>query len=417
MTRRVVVTGLGLVSPLALTAEGSWQRVLKGESGIGPITLFDAAAFPARIAGEVRGFDPLAYMDKKDVKKMDRFIQFACAAAQEAMQMSGLAVTPGNAERVGVAVGSGIGGLSTLEEQHKILLERGPGRISPFFIPGMIINMASGQISIRYGAKGPNIATVTACSTASHAIGESMRYIQRGDADAMICGGAEAAVSPLAVGGFAAMRALSTRNDEPEKASRPYDAGRDGFVMGEGSGVLVLEELECAKARGATILAELIGYGVSGDAYHISAPSEDGDGPARVMANAIRDAGLQPPDIQYINAHGTSTTVGDKVETIAVKRVFGEHAGRVCVSSTKSMSGHLLGAAGGLEAVLTILAIRDQVAPPTINLDVPDPECDLDYVANRARPLPIRVALSNSFGFGGTNACVALARYEELAGR
>ncbi len=413
MTRRVVVTGLGLVSPLALTAEGSWQRVLKGESGIGPITLFDAAAFPARIAGEVRGFDPLAYMDKKDVKKMDRFIQFACAAAQEAMQMSGLAVTPGNAERVGVAVGSGIGGLSTLEEQHKILLERGPGRISPFFIPGMIINMASGQISIRYGAKGPNIATVTACSTASHAIGESMRYIQRGDADAMICGGAEAAVSPLAVGGFAAMRALSTRNDEPEKASRPYDAGRDGFVMGEGSGVLVLEELECAKARGATILAELIGYGVSGDAYHISAPSEDGDGPARVMANAIRDAGLQPSDIQYINAHGTSTTVGDKVETIAVKRVFGEHAGRVCVSSTKSMSGHLLGAAGGLEAVLTILAIRDQVAPPTINLDVPDPECDLDYVANRARPLPIRVALSNSFGFGGTNACVALARYEE----
>ncbi len=417
MTRRVVVTGLGLVSPLALTAEGSWQRVLKGESGIGPITLFDAAAFPARIAGEVRGFDPLAYMDKKDVKKMDRFIQFACAAAQEAMQMSGLAVTPGNAERVGVAVGSGIGGLSTLEEQHKILLERGPGRISPFFIPGMIINMASGQISIRYGAKGPNIATVTACSTASHAIGESMRYIQRGDADAMICGGAEAAVSPLAVGGFAAMRALSTRNDEPEKASRPYDAGRDGFVMGEGSGVLVLEELECAKARGANILAELVGYGVSGDAYHISAPSEDGDGPARVMANAIRDAGLQPPDIQYINAHGTSTTVGDKVETIAVKRVFGEHAGRVCVSSTKSMSGHLLGAAGGLEAVLTILAIRDQVAPPTINLDVPDPECDLDYVANRARPLPIRVALSNSFGFGGTNACVALARYEELAGR
>ncbi len=413
MKRRVVVTGLGLVSPLALTAEGSWQRVLKGESGIGPITLFDAAAFPARIAGEVRGFDPLAYMDKKDVKKMDRFIQFACAAAQEAMQMSGLAVTPGNAERVGVAVGSGIGGLSTLEEQHKILLERGPGRISPFFIPGMIINMASGQISIRYGAKGPNIATVTACSTASHAIGESMRYIQRGDADGMICGGAEAAVSPLAVGGFAAMRALSTRNDEPEKASRPYDAGRDGFVMGEGGGVLVLEELECAKARGAHILAELVGYGVSGDAYHISAPSEDGDGPARVMANAIRDAGMQPSDIQYINAHGTSTSVGDKVETIAVKRVFGEHARRVCVSSTKSMSGHLLGAAGGLEAVLTILAIRDQVAPPTINLDVADPECDLDYVPNHARPLPIRVALSNSFGFGGTNACVALARYEE----
>ncbi len=299
---------------------------MRGESGIGPITLFDPSAFPAKIAGEVRGFDPVNYLDKKDVKKMDRFIQFACAAAQEAMAMSGLTISADNAERVGVAVGSGIGGLSTLEEQHKILLERGPGRMSPFFIPGMIINMASGQISIRYGAKGPNIATVSACSTASHAIGEATRYIQRGEADAMICGGAEAAVSPLAVGGFSAMRALSTRNDEPTRASRPYDAGRDGFVMGEGAGVLVVEELEHARARGAKILCEVVGYGLSGDAYHISAPSEDGDGPSRVMANAIKDGGLQPTDVQYINAHGTSTPVGDKIETLAIKTVFGEHA-------------------------------------------------------------------------------------------
>jgi len=412
LKRRVVVTGLGLVSPLALTAEESWQRAKRGESGIGPITLFDPSAFPARIAGEVRGFDPVNYLDKKDVKKMDRFIQFACAAAQEAMAMSGLTISADNAERVGVAVGSGIGGLSTLEEQHKILLERGPGRISPFFIPGMIINMASGQISIRYGAKGPNIATVSACSTASHAIGEAARYIQRGEADAMICGGAEAAVSPLAVGGFSAMRALSTRNDEPTRASRPYDAGRDGFVMGEGAGVLVVEDLGHAERRGANILCEVLGYGLSGDAYHISAPSEDGDGPSRVMANAMKDGGLQPTDVQYINAHGTSTTVGDKIETIAIKKVFGEHAYKLVVSSTKSMSGHLLGAAGGLEAVLTILAIRDQVAPPTINLEVPDPDCDLDYVPNVARPMAIRVALSNSFGFGGTNACLALAKYE-----
>jgi 3-oxoacyl-[acyl-carrier-protein] synthase II len=413
LKRRVVVTGVGLVSPLGLTAEEAWQRALRGESGIGAITLFDASAFPARIAGEVRGFDPLNYMDKKDVKKMDRFIQFAVAAAQEAVAMSGLAVTPENAERVGVAVGSGIGGLSTLEEQHKIYLERGPGRLSPFFIPGMIINMASGQISIRYGAKGPNIATVTACSTASHAIGEAAKYIQRGEADAMICGGAEAAVTPLAVGGFAAMRALSTRNEEPQRASRPYDADRDGFVMGEGSGVLVIEDLDHAKARGAKILCEIAGYGLSGDAYHISAPSEDGDGPMRVMQNALKDAGLRPEDVDYINAHGTSTPVGDKVETLAVKRLFGDHARNLAVSSTKSMTGHLLGAAGGLEAVLTILAIRDQVAPPTINYERPDPECDLDYVPNTARSMPIRCALSNSFGFGGTNACLALGLFEE----
>lgn len=410
--RRVVVTGVGVVSPLALTAEESWQRVVRGESGIGAITLFDTTSYPARIAGEVKSFDPINYMDKKDVKKMDRFIQFATAAAQEAMAMSGLSITPHNAERVGVAVGSGIGGLSLLEEQHKTLLERGPGRVSPFFIPGMIINMASGQISIRYGAKGPNIATVTACSTASHAIGEAARYIQRGEADAMICGGAEAAVSPLAVAGFSAMRALSTRNDEPQRASRPYDSERDGFVMGEGAGVLVVEALEHAQARDAKILCEVVGYGLSGDAYHISAPSEDGDGPMRVMANAVKDAGLRLEDVHYINAHGTSTPVGDKVETLAIKRLFADHARSLAVSSTKSMTGHLLGAAGGLEAVLTIMAIRDQKAPPTINLETPDPDCDLDYVPNVARSMPIRYALSNSFGFGGTNACLALARYE-----
>lgn len=411
MKRRVVVTGVGLVSPLGLTAEETWQRVLKGESGIGPITHFDTSGRPVRIAGEVKGFDPLAYMDKKEARKMDLFIQFAMAAAHEAVAMSGFAVTPQNAERVGVAVGSGIGGLSTIEEQHRILLERGWGRISPFFIPGIIINMASGQISIKYGAKGPNISTVTACSTASHAIGESMRYIQRGEADAMICGGAEAAVTELSVAGFAAMRALSTRNDEPARASRPFDAGRDGFVMGEGAGILVLEELDHARTRGAHILCEVIGYGLSGDAYHISAPSEDGDGPMRVMANAIRDAGLKPEEIDYINAHGTSTPLGDKVETLAVKRLFGEHARRLAISSTKSMTGHLLGAAGGLEAVLTIHAMRDAVAPPTINLEVPDPDCDLDYVPNRARPMVIRHALSNSFGFGGTNACVTFSLY------
>ena len=412
MKRRVVITGVGLVSPLGLTAEESWQKVLKGESGIGPITHFDTSGRPVRIAGEVKGFDPLAYMDKKEARKMDLFIQFAMAAAQEAVAMSGFGVTPQNAERVGVAVGSGIGGLSTIEEQHRILLERGWGRISPFFIPGIIINMASGQISIKYGAKGPNISTVTACSTSSHAIGESMRYIQRGEADVMICGGAEAAVTELSVAGFAAMRALSTRNEEPARASRPFDAGRDGFVMGEGAGILVLEELDHAKARGAHILCEVIGYGLSGDAYHISAPSEDGDGPMRVMANAIRDAGLKPEKIDYINAHGTSTPLGDKVETLAVKRLFGEHARTLAISSTKSMTGHLLGAAGGLEAVLTIHAMRDGMAPPTINLEVPDPDCDLDYVPNRARPMAIRHALSNSFGFGGTNACVTFAQYE-----
>jgi 3-oxoacyl-[acyl-carrier-protein] synthase II len=396
---------------LALTAEETWSLVREGRSGIGPITLFDASTYPVRIAGEVKGFDPLAHLDRKEAKKMDRFIQFAVAAADEAVRGSGLKVTPENAERVGISVGSGIGGLATIEEQHRILLERGCSRVSPFFIVGIIINLASGQLAIRFGARGPNMATVTACATGTHSIGESVRFIQRDEADVMICGGAEAAVCPLSVAGFAAMRALSTRNDEPARASRPYDADRDGFVMAEGAGIVVVEELEHARRRGANIICEVVGYGLSGDAFHVSAPSEDGDGPMRVMLNAIRDAGISPADIQYINAHGTATNAGDKAETLAVKRAFGADT-KVAVSSTKSMTGHLLGAAGGLEAICTILAIRDQVAPPTINLERPDPACDLDYVPNRARAMEIEYALSNSFGFGGTNACVAFRRFQ-----
>jgi 3-oxoacyl-[acyl-carrier-protein] synthase II len=411
VSRRVVVTGLGAVSPLGLSAEETWQKARAGQSGIGKISLFDASGFPVQIAGEVRNFDPTNYIDRKDVKKMDRFIQFAMAAAKEAIGQSRLAITPENAERVGVAIGSGIGGLITIEAQHKTLLERGPSRISPFFIPGIIINMASGQVSIAYGAKGPNISTVTACATSSHSVGESLRIIQRGDADVMISGGAEAAVAPLAVAGFAAMRALSTRNDAPEKASRPYDKDRDGFVMGEGAGVLILEELEHAKRRGAPILCELSGYGTSGDAYHMTAPSEDGDGPRRVMQNAIRDAGLAPGEIGYINTHGTATPTGDKVEALAIGQVFGDNV--PALSSTKSMTGHLLGAAGAIEAIICIMAIRDQVAPPTINYDTPDPDCPLDCTPNVSRASEIRHALSNSFGFGGTNACLVFSKYEE----
>lgn len=411
MKRRVVVTGVGCVSPLALTAEGTWSLVREGRSGVGPITLFDASTYPVRIAGEVKGFDPLVCLDRKEARKMDRFIQFAMAAATEAVESSGIKIGPENAERVGVSIGSGIGGLATIEEQHKILLERGCSRVSPFFIVGIIINLASGHVAIRFGAKGPNMATVTACATSSHSIGESMRFIQRDEADVMICGGAEAAVCPLSVAGFGAMRALSTRNDEPHRASRPYDAGRDGFVMAEGAGIVVLEELEHAKRRGASILAEVVGYGLSGDAFHVSAPSEDGDGPMRVMLNAIRDAGISPAEIQYINAHGTATVAGDKAENLAIKRAFGADT-KVAISSTKSMTGHLLGAAGGLEAICALFAIRDQVAPPTINLEMPDPECDLDYVPNRSRPMTITYALSNSFGFGGTNACLAFRRFE-----
>ncbi len=411
MARRVVVTGVGLVSPLGIGTEESWQALKEGRSGISHITAFDASQFACRIAGEVRGFEPERFIERKEIRKMGRFIHFAIAASDFALASSGLKVRETDPERVGVYIGSGIGGFEIIEREHKNLLERGPGRISPFFIPATIVNLAAGYVSIRTGASGPNSATATACTTGAHAIGDSFKIIQRGDADVMICGGAEAPICPMGIGGFAAMRALSTRNDEPERASRPWDKCRDGFVVGEGAGILILEELDHARRRGAPILAEIVGYGMSGDAYHITAPCEDGDGAVRVMRNALRDAGLEPSQIDYINAHGTSTDVGDKIETLAIKRCFGEHAYRLAVSSTKSMTGHLLGAAGGLEAGVTVLAIRDQVAPPTINYEVPDPECDLDYVPNQARSMRIEYALSNSFGFGGTNGSLIFKRY------
>ncbi|HJZ95917.1 MAG TPA: beta-ketoacyl-ACP synthase II [Candidatus Solibacter sp.] len=413
MSRRVVVTGVGLVTPLAVGTELSWDALKTSQSGIAFITQFDAAAFSCRIAGEVKGFDPFRYIEKKEVKKMGRFIQFAIAAADFALADSGLKVAPEIAEEVGVYIGSGIGGFEVIEREHQTLLEQGPRRISPFFIPATIINLASGHVSIRSGAKGPNSATATACTTSAHSIGDSFRIIQRGEAVAMICGGTEAAVTPMGIGGFAAMRALSTRNDEPHRASRPWDRDRDGFVVGEGAGMLVLEELEFARSRGAKILAELVGYGMSADAFHVTAPPDDGEGAYRVMRNAVRDAGIQPEQIDYINAHGTSTEVGDRAETMAIKRAFGDHAYKVAVSSTKSMTGHLLGGAGGLEAGITVLAIRDQIAPPTINHECPDPACDLDYVPNHARPMKIEYALSNSFGFGGTNGCLIFKRYQE----
>ncbi|MCL4842043.1 MAG: beta-ketoacyl-ACP synthase II [Bryobacteraceae bacterium] len=412
MSRRVVVTGVGLVSALGLNTEDTWSAVLAGKSGIGPVTQFDATEFSTRIAAEVHGFDPLQFVDRKELKKMGRFIQFAIAASEEALKSSGLQVTPENAEQVGVYIGSGIGAFEVIEREHRNLLEKGPGRISPFFIPATIVNLASGHVSIRSGAKGPNSATSTACTTSAHCIGDSYRLIQHGYADAMICGGAEACITPMGVGGFAALRALSTRNDEPERASRPWDQDRDGFVVGEGSGILILEEYELAKARGARILAEVVGYGMSGDAYHITAPSEDGDGAYRVMRNTLQDAGLPQNAIQYINAHGTSTPVGDQIEAAAIKRTFGEHAYTVAVSSSKSMTGHLLGGAGGLEAGLTVLAIRDQVAPPTMNLDNPGEGCDLDFVPHKARPMAIEHALTNSFGFGGTNGSLIFKRIE-----
>ncbi len=407
------MTGVGLLTPLGIGTQTTWDALLASKSGIGGITQFDAAAFSCRIAGEVKGFDPSNYIEKKEIKKMGRFIQFAIAAAEFALKGSGLVVTPEIAEEVGVYIGSGIGGFEVIEREHQTLLEHGPRRISPFFIPATIINLASGYVSIKSGAKGPNSATATACTTSAHSIGDSFRMIQRGDAVAMICGGTEAAVTPMGIGGFAAMRALSTRNDEPERASRPWDKDRDGFVVGEGAGILVLEALEHAAARGATILAEIVGYGMSADAFHVTAPPDDGDGAFRVMRNAMKDAGLRPEQIDYINAHGTSTDVGDKAETMAIKRAFGDHAYKVAVSSTKSMTGHLLGGAGGLEAGITVMAIRDQVAPPTINHECPDPACDLDYVPNHARKLPIEYALSNSFGFGGTNGCLIFKRYSE----
>jgi 3-oxoacyl-[acyl-carrier-protein] synthase II len=412
MSRRVVVTGIGLVSSLGIGTEPNWNALLQGCSGIGPISRFDTTDFSARIAGEVKNFDPLRFIEKKDVKKMDVFIQYAIAASQFAVTDAALEVTPEIAPRVGVFIASGIGGFSTIEREHKALLEGGPRKISPFFIPSAIINLAAGQVSIRLGAKGPNSATCTACSASAHAIGDAYEIILRSAADVMIAGGSEAAITPMGVGGFAAMRALSTRNDEPQRASRPFDKDRDGFIVGEGSGVLVLEEYEYAKRRGARIYAELVGYGMSADAYHITAPSEDGDGPYRVMNAAMESAGIRPEQVDYINAHGTSTPHGDKIETLAIKRAFGEHARKLAVSSTKSMTGHLLGAAGGLEAGITALAVHHQVAPPTTNQDTADADCDLDYIPNAKRAMTIQYALSNSFGFGGTNAALLFKRYD-----
>jgi 3-oxoacyl-[acyl-carrier-protein] synthase II len=391
--------------------EECWQAIQDGHSGIGPITRFDASDFACRIAGEVKDFDPGRWIEKKEIKKMGRFIHFAIASADMAMEGSGLRIDGTISERVGVYIGSGIGGFEVIEREHRILLEIGPSRISPFFIPATIVNLASGHVSIRTGAKGPNSAVATACTTGAHAIGDSFKIIQRGDADAMICGGTEASITPMGIGGFAAMRALSFRNDEPERASRPWDKDRDGFVVGEGAGIVILEELEFAVRRGAPIIAEIVGYGMSADAWHITSPSPDGEGAFRVMRNAMHDAGVEPSQIGYINAHGTSTELGDKLETLAIKRAFGEYAGKVLVSSTKSMTGHLLGGAGGLEAGITVLAIRDGIAPPTINYDTPDPECDLDYVPNKARRAKIDYALSNSFGFGGTNGSLIFKRY------
>ena len=413
MSRRVVVTGVGLVSPLGIGTQANWDALCAGCSGIGPITHFDATEFSARIAGEVKGFDPLQFIDKKDVKKMDVFIQFAIAASQFAMDDCGLSVTEDIARRVGVFIASGIGGFSTIEREHLALIKGGPRRISPFFIPAAIINLAAGQVSIRFSAKGPNSATCTACSASAHAIGDAFEIIKRNDADVMIAGGSEAAITPMGVGGFAAMRALSTRNDEPLRASRPFDRDRDGFIMGEGAGVIILEELEFARQRGASIYAELVGYGMSADAFHITAPSEDGDGAMRVMEGAIRRAGIRPDQVDYINAHGTSTPYNDKLETLAIKRLFGEHARKLAISSTKSMTGHLLGAAGGLEAGISALAVKHQVIPPTVNYETPDPECDLDYVPNHKRQASIEYALSNSFGFGGTNGALLFKRYAE----
>ena len=413
MSRRVVVTGVGLICGCGIGTEEAWANLQAGRSGIGPITQFDATGFDCRIAGEVRGFDPLNWLEKKELKKTGRFIQLALAAADFAMKMSGLEVTPANAEQTGVYISSGIGGFDIIEREHTKLMQGGPGKISPFFIPAAIVNLASGHVSIRYGAQGPNSATATACSASAHAIGDSYKIIQRGDADAMICGGAEAAITPMGVGGFAAMKALSTRNDEPERASRPFDAQRDGFVVGEGAGILILESLDSARQRGAKILAEIVGYGMSGDAYHITQPAEEGAGAYRVMRATLRDAGLGPEVVDYVNAHGTSTPIGDAIETTAVKRFFGDRAKKVPVSSTKSMTGHLLGGAGGLEAGICILALRDQVLPPTINYENPDPACDLDYVPNQARKATVRYALSNSFGFGGTNAALLFKRWEE----
>ena len=406
-----MITGIGLLTSVGKGTEETWRSLLEGKSGISRIEQFDASCLACRIAGEIKHFDPSEFIEKKEIKKMGRFIHFAIAASEYALKASGLEVTPENEERVGVYIGSGIGGFDVIEREHLNLIHHGPRRISPFFIPATIVNLASGHVSIRTGAKGPNSATATACTTSAHSIGDSFKIIQRDDADVMICGGAEACITVMGIGGFAAMRALSTRNDEPEKASRPFDRDRDGFIVGEGAAILILEELETARKRGANIIAEIVGYGMSSDAYHVTSPPEDGEGAFRVMRNSLRDAKADPSQIQYLNAHGTSTPVGDRIESVAIKRVFGADT-KVAVSSTKSMTGHLLGGAGALEAGISALAIRDQVAPPTINLDYPDPECDLDYVPNQARPMKIDYALSNSFGFGGTNGALVFKKFE-----
>jgi len=413
MERRVVVTGVGIVSPLGVGTAETWEACVAGTPGVSPITKFDCEGFAVQIAGEVKGFNPFDYINKKDLKKMDYHIQYAIAAAEFGLQDAGLDGDdhPYGSERMGVLIGSGIGGLNMMEIHHRTLLEKGPGKVSPFFIPGLIINEAAGWVSIKFGLKGPNSATCTACTTGSHAIGDAWRIIARGDADVMVAGGTEGVVCALAIDGFAAMRALSTRNDEPERASRPFEAGRSGFILGEGAGVLVLEAEEAARRRGAPIVAEIVGYGMSGDAHHISSPPPDGDGAVRVMRATLDDAGVNGDQVDYINAHGTSTPAGDRIETLAIKRVFGDHAWAMPVSSTKSMMGHLLGAAGGVEAGLCALVLRDQVIPPTINYETPDPDCDLDYVPNEARQAKVEYALSNSFGFGGTNAALLLKRY------
>jgi 3-oxoacyl-[acyl-carrier-protein] synthase II len=402
---------VGLVSPVGIGTEETWRNLLAGQSGVAPITHFDTTGFASTIAAEVKRFDPFQYVEKKEAKKMGLFIQFALAASQFAMEQAQLKITPELADRTGVYIGSGIGGFDVIEREHTALMQGGPRKISPFFIPAAIVNLASGFVSIRWGAKGPNSATCTACSSSTHAVGDSFKLIQRCAADVMICGGAEAAITPMGVGGFASMRALSTRNHEPAKASRPFDRERDGFVIGEGAGIIILEEMGLALKRGAPILAEVVGYGMSGDAFHITAPAEDADGAVRVMQSTLNDSGILPEQVEYINAHGTSTPYNDKLETLAIKKVFGEHAAKLAVSSTKSMTGHLLGGAGGLEAGITVLALRDQILPPTINLENPDPDCDLDYVPNQSRKATVEYALSNSFGFGGTNAALLFRRY------
>lgn len=413
MKRRVVITGLGLITPCGNNVQDTWTALMRGESGVGYIEKFDTEKFSVKIAAEVKNFDPLNYIEKKEARRMGSFTHFAIAASDEAIKDSGLVVDDSNAEMIGTYISSGIGDFWAIEREHDKLLSGGPDRVSPFFIPQSIVNLAAGNVSIRHGLKGPNTATATACAAGAHAIGDSFRMIERGDADAMVCGGAESAITPMSVAGFASMRAMSTRNDDPKRASRPFDLERDGFVIGEGAGIIILEELEFAKARGAKIYAEIAGYGMSGDAFHITAPDETGSGPMRVMQKAIKDAGITADEIGYINAHGTSTPYNDKFETLAIKKTFGERAYQIPVSSTKSMTGHALGAAGGIEAVFSILALKEKTLPPTINYEFPDPDCDLDYVPNEARQQEVEYVLSNSFGFGGTNACLVFKRYEE----